>query len=184
MPKPHLSELDPELFAADLVEALAARTNTQLVALGLPPVERLTPAQAPLYRLVLGLARYAVEGVPMAHLQEAMAYLQVQLFASIAQPTPEGHLTGAEDPKDLPGSLVGWAQMVLLAAQGRAELEAGRSVSAGELAALASTSADYVRQLVQLGELRGLQVDRERPTTGVRSKDARAWAAARGVHGL
>lgn len=184
MSKPHLSELDPELFAADLVEALAAHANSQLVALGLPPVERLTPVQAPLYQTAVGLARYALEGEPVEHLQDTMAQLHTQLFASIASPVPEPCLTGSEDPRDLPGSLAGWLQVVLLAAQGRAELESRRPVSAGELAALASTSADYVRQRIRVGELRGVQVTRERPTAGVRAKDARAWATARGVRGL
>jgi hypothetical protein len=181
--KPRLADLDPEAFAAALVDALAAFANELHAELGLPAIERLVPARAPLYQFALDLARYAQEGTPALDVDAATAQLRALLERALLAPDPDRPMR-LEDPSDLPATPAGWAWLVLLAARGRAALEAGRPVPAGELAALASSGADYVRQLIRDGVLAGVRLDRDRAPTGVTHESALRWAVTRGVREL
>lgn len=178
--KPILANLDPEIFAADLVGSMASMLNLLNASLGQPPLQRLVPATTPLYGMARELACFARDGTPFEDIEGAVRGLHLVLHRSMANLEPWMG-SGREDPGDLEPTPEGWGHLVLLAARGRLALQARRPLLAGELAALTNTSADHIRNRIRAGELKVEKTSRERPKVAVRHRDACVWAEARGV---
>lgn len=181
--RPLLENLDPETFATEMVGAMAAMLNRLHADLAQPPLRSVVPVATPLYQLALHLARFALDGTPLEDPERTIREMHARLHRSLRSPMPK-FFPDREDPQDLELTPEGWGELVLLAAQGRLELLRKKPVPAGELAALANTSADYVRQKIREGVLNAVKLDRGHANTAVKYADALAWAKARGVRGL
>lgn len=76
--------------------------------------------------------------------------------------------------------------LVISAALARETLEAGRAISAPQLAVLAGLDRDGILRLMAAGDMPGAYRAEKEPRRPwrVRAKPARAWLAARGVAGV
>lgn len=181
--RPLLENLDPETFATEMVGAMAAMLNRLHNDLARPPLCSVVPVATPLYQLALHLARFALDGTPLDDPDLVIREMHARLHRSLLAPTPK-FFPEREDPQDLDLTPGGWGELVLLAAQARLALLRKKPVPTGELAALANTSADYVRQKIREGVLHAVKLDRGHANTAVKHADALAWAKSRGVRGL
>lgn len=177
---PRLKNIDPETFGLAVNEGVLAHLNRLAFALGVDARQTSIPN---LQYSVRDLAAYAVKGERLdAPVEDYFVTICPPVWMRAADSgiyqTPEFDESNIDVLK--PGWL-GELVLVMRAALARQSIEQGQDVGLADVAALASVSSMYTRNLMRTKDIKAKLVG---DVWKISAKEARRWLTARGVPGF